>query len=293
MSEWAAVSWACEWRVLSHVMFAGRLNDCILLWEPWLNYHNYLTFESLGLEKSWGPHWATAVYSSEFNIIVGKSWLSQQKLQAPHSSSGPHNVCFSLFLFLCASEQVRLDGGVGFSVEWGQDSSKGPGHTVRRLPGLQNLLSLDSRLGDGRVGRPQAGPAGRLQPLEHWRAGGVCIAAVGGSRAGAQACRAAQVSIGRARQGGRAVRRGAAGGLFGLIIIWWRSWFSALLPSRAAAAGAACGATRAVSFGVGCTLLLTKLGTPVLKPHLQNTDRGTITSFDYRYTNIYSYTSGL
>lgn len=101
-----------------------------------------------------------------------------------------------LFLFLCASEQVCLDGGVGFSVEGGQDSSKGPGHTVRRLPGLQNLLSLDSGLGHGRVGRPQAGPAGRLQPLEDWRAGGVSVAAIGRSRTGAQAGRAAQVPIG-------------------------------------------------------------------------------------------------
>lgn len=122
-------------------------------------------------------------------------------------------------LSLRASEQVRLDARVGFSVEGGQDSSKRPGHTVRRLPGLQNLLSLGSRLGHGRVGRPQAGPAGRLQPLQNRRAGGVDVAAVGGSRAGAQAGRAAQVPIGRARQGCRAVRCGAAGGFFGLIIV--------------------------------------------------------------------------
>lgn len=100
------------------------------------------------------------------------------------------------FLVLCASEQIRLDGGVGFSVEGGQDSSERPSHTVRRLPGLQNLLSLGCRLGHSRVGRPQAGPAGGLQPLENWRAGGVDVAAVGRSRAGAQAGRAAQVSAG-------------------------------------------------------------------------------------------------
>lgn len=182
----------------------------------------------------------------------------------------------SHFLFLCASEQVRLDGGVGFSVEGGQDSGKGPGHTVRRLPGLQNLLSLDGRLGHGRVGRPQAGPAGRLQPLENRRAGGVSVAAVGRSRAGAQAGRAAQVPVGRARQGRRAVRCGAAGGFFGLVVIGRRSQLAALLPSRAAAAGAARVATGVVGFGVGCTLLLTKLGTPVLKPHLCNRYRGQI-----------------
>lgn len=123
----------------------------------------------------------------------------------------------SRVLFLCASEQIRLDGGVGFSVEGGQDSGKGPGHTVRRLPGLQNLLSLDGRLGHSRVGWPQTGPAGWLQPLENRRAG--VVAAVGRSRAGAQAGGAAQISIARARQGGRAVRCGAAGGLFRLIIV--------------------------------------------------------------------------
>ncbi|KAG7226039.1 hypothetical protein INR49_018649 [Caranx melampygus] len=116
-------------------------------------------------------------------------------------------------------EQVCLDGWVGFSVEGGQDSGKGPGHTVRRLPGLQNLLSLGSRLSHGRVGRPQAGPAGRLQTLEDGRAGSVGVATVGRSRTGAQAGRAAQVSVSRARQGGRAVGRGAAGGFFGLIVI--------------------------------------------------------------------------
>lgn len=103
---------------------------------------------------------------------------------------------FPVFSPLCASEQVRLDGRVGFSVEGGQDPGKGPSHTVRRLPGLQNLLSLDGRLGNGRVGRPQAGPAGRLQPLENRRAGAVSVATVGRSRAGAQAGGAAQVSVG-------------------------------------------------------------------------------------------------
>lgn len=120
---------------------------------------------------------------------------------------------------LCASEQVRLDAGVGFSVEGGQDSGKGPGHTVRRLPGLQNLLSLGGRLSHGRVGRAETGPAGRLQPLQNRRAGGVDVAAVGRSGAGAQAGGAAQVPVGRARQGGRAVGRGAAGGFFGLVVV--------------------------------------------------------------------------
>lgn len=124
-------------------------------------------------------------------------------------------LCFCL----CASEQVRLDGGVGFSVEGGQDAGEGPGHTVRRLPGLQQLLSLGGRLGHGRVRRTQAGPAGRLQPLENRRAGGVGVTAVGWSRAGAQAGRAAHVSAGRAWQRGGAVRSGAAGGFFGFIII--------------------------------------------------------------------------
>lgn len=139
---------------------------------------------------------------------------------------------------LCASEQVCLDAGVGFSVEGGQDSGKGPAHTVRRLPGLQDLLRLGGGLGHGRVGGAQAGPAGRLQALEDRRAGGVSVAAVSGRRAGAQAGWAAQVAPGRAGQGGRAVRRGAAGGLLGLVVVRRRPGLAALLPSGAAAAAA-------------------------------------------------------
>lgn len=169
---------------------------------------------------------------------------------------------------LSTSEQICLDGRIGFSVEGRQDSSKRPGHTVRRLPGLQNLLSLNSRLGHSRVGRPQAGPAGGLQPLEDRGAGGVGVAAIGGGRARAQAGGAPQVPIGRAGQGSGAVGCGAAGGLLGLVIIWRRSCFSIFLPPRAVAAVATRVATRAVGLGIGCPLLLAELGTPVLEPHL-------------------------
>lgn len=81
-------------------------------------------------------------------------------------------------------------------MEGGQDSGEGPGHTVRWLPGLQDLLSLDGRLGHSWVGWSQAGPGGRLQPLENRRAGAVGVTAVGRSWAGAQAGGASQIAIG-------------------------------------------------------------------------------------------------
>lgn len=150
-------------------------------------------------------------------------------------------------------------------MEGGQDPSERSTHTVRRLPGLQNLLSLDGGLGHGRVGRTQGGPAGRLQPLEDRGAGAVGVAAVGGSRTGTQAGGAPQVPAGRAREGSRAVGGGAAGGVFGLVVRG-RPQVAVLLPSRVAAAAGGAGAG---GLGVGRALLLPELCTPVLKPHLR------------------------
>lgn len=144
---------------------------------------------------------------TEFSVLI---------LNRRHVFCGPASS--KTLSLLCASEQVCLDGGVRLSVESGQDPSERSTHTVCRLPGLQNLLSLDGGLGHGRVGWTQGGPAGRLQPLEDRRAGAVGVAAVGGSRAGTQARGASQVPAGRAWKRSRAVGGGAAGRVFGLVV---------------------------------------------------------------------------
>jgi len=181
--------------------------------------------------------------------------------------------------FRSSSEQVCLDGRVGLSVEGGQNPGERAGKTVRRLPGLQDLLGLDRRLRHGQVGRAQAGPAGRLQALQHRGPGGIEVApvvvvvvvvvVVGRGRARAQAGRAAHVPAGRAGQRGGAVRRGAAGGLLGLVVVGGGPPVAGLLPPGASGAR---GPGGAAGLGVGGALLLPELGAPVLEPHLVNTE---------------------
>jgi len=161
-----------------------------------LNYSGYLAVDSGVSCCQWGcPSPTLTPIHKTYKILLVLSPTNQ-----PSKQTTNHRMSPALHVSLGASEQVRLEGGVGFSVEGGQDSGEGPGHAVCRLPGLQDLLCLDGGLGHGRVGGPQAGPAGSLQPLEHRGVGGVNIAVVGGRGAGAQAGGAAHIPVGGARQ---------------------------------------------------------------------------------------------
>lgn len=123
-------------------------------------------------------------------------------------------------------------------MESGQDPGEGSRHTVRGLPGFQQVRALWPAGGAPGAPRADTWPAGVLDPLVHRGGGGVdetgprC-----GDGAGAEAAtRAAHVS--RAREGGRAVRRRAARGLLGLVV-FGGSPSLALLGGRATGAPAA------------------------------------------------------
>ncbi len=149
-------------------------------------------------------------------------------------------------------EQVGLDC-VGFPVERGQNAREGPGrHTVRRLPGLQQVLGLDG-----------AGPRRALEALVDggWD-GGVGEGGRGArDRAGAEAAGPGAAHVPGAGQRRRAVGRRAAGRLFRLVVFRGTAVLARLL------AGAVGAGVR--SFGVGGALLFTKLGASVLEPNLR------------------------
>ncbi len=147
-------------------------------------------------------------------------------------------------------EQVGLDC-VGFPVERGQNAGEGPGrHTVRRLPGLQQVLGLDG-----------AGPRRALEALvDGGRDGGVGEGGRGArDRAGAEAAGPGAAHVPGAGQRRRAVGRRAAGRLFRLVV--FRG--TAVLARLLAVGAGVC------SFGVGGAFLFTKLGASVLEPNLR------------------------
>lgn len=152
-------------------------------------------------------------------------------------------------------EEVGLEWS-WLPVEGGQDAGERSGHGgFRGLPGLQQL---------GRVGAPVAGAHAR--PQGGLEAGG----GVPGAQAWLPRARAGAEAVGRtvqapgSRQGGRAIRRGTAVGLLGLVIFGGGPVVRLLAGRRAVAAVVAA----VLPFGVGGPFLLPELGPAVLEPDL-------------------------
>lgn len=151
-------------------------------------------------------------------------------------------------------EQIGLQGGAGLPVKGGQNPGEGPGAGLGRLPSLKQF---------GRACAGTAAPTARhtcpqcaLERLWPWP-GSRPRAQCDGQWAGAQA-RAGQAGRRRRRQRCSAIRRGAACGLLGVVVL------------GGAARLALFGARRARRpLGAGCALLFAELGPAVLEPDLR------------------------